>query len=279
MGRDLKLSTRPHRRLPQLHHQALERLPLRRDERRLRGRPRVRRESYASPYGTPDRPKSRPPTAGSSARPAASAKRSTTRSPPSASTTPPTRSTPSSGARSATGTWNSPSPCSTGKRLRPRQRAMHGLGPRPVPDPAAPDHALHHRRALGPPRAGATSMLVHADWPSYGAELVDPASESRDALGHLADRRHPLRPRRRCTSPPACRSPLLRLELAMPPRATPGRANEPLIRRLARVDTLTRGRAAPKGATTIAGRGRAPSPSRSPTSSTWTPKRRAFPRP
>ena len=33
MGRDIKLSPRPHRRLPQLRHQALERRPLRRDER------------------------------------------------------------------------------------------------------------------------------------------------------------------------------------------------------------------------------------------------------
>ena len=37
MGRDLKLSTRPDRGLPQLRHQALERPPFRRDERSVRG--------------------------------------------------------------------------------------------------------------------------------------------------------------------------------------------------------------------------------------------------
>jgi hypothetical protein len=65
----------------------------------------------------------------------------------------------------------------SGRRGRDRRDPRdHGLGHRPVPDPAAPHHALHHRGALGRDRR-APKMLVHADWPDYGAELIDAAAD------------------------------------------------------------------------------------------------------
>ena len=43
------------------------------------------------------------------------------------------------------------------RRRRRRDPRHHGLGARPVPDPDAPVHAVHHRGALGPDRRAARS--------------------------------------------------------------------------------------------------------------------------
>ena len=122
-GRDVKLGPSPRRILPQLRHQALERRPLLRDERRGAPNPAFRpgrRPIPALPLGAGRRepaPSPRPPR----------------RSRPTASTnTPPSSYQLHVGTRCATGSWSSPNPSSTALMARPRQEiratAAHVLG-------------------------------------------------------------------------------------------------------------------------------------------------------
>ncbi|TDL84305.1 valine--tRNA ligase [Palleronia sediminis] len=100
------------------------------------------------------------------------------------------------------------------------------------------------------PRDG---MLVHADWPDFGADLVDPAAEAE--MGWVIDLIEQIRSVRGEMNVPAG----LKVELVTTELDTDGRAawerNAELIRRLARVERLTEAEAAPKGSVTIPVRG------------------------
>ncbi|MCV2865418.1 valine--tRNA ligase [Defluviimonas sp. WL0075] len=92
-------------------------------------------------------------------------------------------------------------------------------------------------------------MLVHADWPAYGAELID-ADADREmnwVIGLIEE----IRSARMQMHVPAG----LKLPIVMTAMDDKGRAawagNEPMIARLARLDSMTEG-TAPKGAITVA---------------------------
>ncbi|MBV0911362.1 valine--tRNA ligase [Anianabacter salinae] len=94
-------------------------------------------------------------------------------------------------------------------------------------------------------------MLVHADWPTYGAAgMVDPAAEREmrwvialiDAVRSARAQMH---------VPAGLHIPMIEVQLDEAGRAAWER-NEGLIKRLARIDSLTRADAAPKGAITLA---------------------------
>ncbi len=91
-------------------------------------------------------------------------------------------------------------------------------------------------------------MLVHADWPGYGAELIDePADREMNWVIALIDE---IRSARAQMHVPAG----LKLPVVMTAMDEKGRAawanNEPMITRLARLDGMTEGKA-PKGAITV----------------------------
>ncbi|MCV2868242.1 valine--tRNA ligase [Defluviimonas sp. WL0002] len=92
-------------------------------------------------------------------------------------------------------------------------------------------------------------MLVHADWPSYGAELIDTDAdrEMNWVIGLIEE----IRSARMQMHVPAG----LKLPIVMTAMDDKGRAawanNEPMITRLARLDGMTES-AAPKGAITVA---------------------------
>ncbi|MDF1871494.1 valine--tRNA ligase [Vannielia sp.] len=97
---------------------------------------------------------------------------------------------------------------------------------------------------------GNEGFVMHADWPSYGAELVDAAADAEmnwvisliDAIRSARAQMH---------VPAGLHVPLVQVELS---EAGAGAyaANEALIKRLARVESLTHVEAMPKGAITIA---------------------------
>ena len=135
-----------HRRLPQLRHQALERRPLRRDER-LPPRPGLRPDGRHPHRQQVDRRRDRPP--------ARDPRRRARRLPLQRRRQRALRPRLGQGLRLVRRAGETP--------LRRRRRGgdprHHGLGPRPVPDPDAPGDALHHRGALGrrSPRAASSS--------------------------------------------------------------------------------------------------------------------------
>ncbi|MBV1867784.1 MAG: valine--tRNA ligase [Marinosulfonomonas sp.] len=92
-------------------------------------------------------------------------------------------------------------------------------------------------------------MLVHADWPTYGAELVDPAAdrEMNWVIALIDDIRSA---RAQMHVPAGLKIPMLQVELDDAGRKAWDN-NEALIKRLARVDSLSVVDAAPKGAVTI----------------------------
>ncbi|MEY4696717.1 MAG: hypothetical protein RIT14_1145, partial [Pseudomonadota bacterium] len=93
-------------------------------------------------------------------------------------------------------------------------------------------------------------MLVHTDWPTYGAELVDPASdrEMNWVTGLIDEVRSA---RAQMHVPVGLKLDMLSLSLGEEARGAWAR-NEALIKRLARIDSLTEAAAAPKGAITLA---------------------------
>ncbi|RVV99900.1 valine--tRNA ligase [Mesobaculum littorinae] len=97
-------------------------------------------------------------------------------------------------------------------------------------------------------------MLIHADWPTYtAADLVDPQADSE--MGWVIELIESVRSVRGETNVPAGADvPLLLVELDAPGRAALGQ-NDALIRRLARIDTITEVAEAPKGSATIPVRG------------------------
>jgi len=91
--------------------------------------------------------------------------------------------------------------------------------------------------------------LIHADWPGYGAELVDGEAEAEMSwvIGLIESIRSA---RAQMHVPAGLKIPMLRIESDEAARAALTR-NEALIFRLARLDSLADADAAPKGAITI----------------------------
>jgi valyl-tRNA synthetase len=93
-------------------------------------------------------------------------------------------------------------------------------------------------------------MLVHTDWPSYGEELVDAAAmrEMTWSIGLIEEIRSA---RAQMHVPVGLKLDMLQLALDDAGRTAWAR-NQTLIRRLARIESLTEAAQAPKGAITIA---------------------------
>ncbi len=96
-------------------------------------------------------------------------------------------------------------------------------------------------------------LLVHTDWPVYGLDLVDPAAERE--MGWVTSLIDEIRSARtQMHVPVGLKLDMLALSLSPEARAAWDR-NAALIRRLARIETLTEAAAAPKGALSIAAEG------------------------
>jgi len=93
-------------------------------------------------------------------------------------------------------------------------------------------------------------MLVHADWPTYGSELIDPEAdrEMNWVIGLIEQVRSA---RAQMHVPAGLYIPVLVSELSEAGRMAWER-NEVMIKRLARIDSLTDTEAFPKGCVTIA---------------------------
>ncbi|EGJ20448.1 valyl-tRNA synthetase [Cereibacter sphaeroides WS8N] len=93
-------------------------------------------------------------------------------------------------------------------------------------------------------------MLVHTDWPSFGAELVDPAADRE--MSWVISLIEEIRSARAQVHVPAgLKLPVVQLALDAAGREALAR-NEALILRLARLEGFTEAASAPKGALTIA---------------------------
>lgn len=96
-------------------------------------------------------------------------------------------------------------------------------------------------------------MLVHADWPTYGADLID--SEADREMNWVVTLIEDIRSvRAQMHVPAGLHVPLVVTDWGEPQQAAWAR-NEPLIKRLARVDSLTWVETFPKGCVTIAAEG------------------------
>jgi valyl-tRNA synthetase len=93
-------------------------------------------------------------------------------------------------------------------------------------------------------------MLVHADWPDYGPALVDPAAD-REMNWVIALIEQIRSARAQMHVPAGLYIPLLVTDLDDAGRAAWAR-NEVMIKRLARIDSLTDADALPKGCVTVA---------------------------
>ncbi|MCB1371599.1 MAG: valine--tRNA ligase, partial [Rhodobacteraceae bacterium] len=99
-------------------------------------------------------------------------------------------------------------------------------------------------------RAG---LLVHADWPDYGADLVDAAADAE--MGWVIGLIEEIRSvRAEMRVPAGAKIPLIELELA-PAQAAALETNRAMVARLARIERFETADAAPKGAVTIAREG------------------------
>jgi valyl-tRNA synthetase len=96
-------------------------------------------------------------------------------------------------------------------------------------------------------------MLVHADWPTYGADLID--AEADREMNWVVTLIEDIRSvRAQMHVPAGLHVPLVVTDWGEPQQAAWAR-NEPLIKRLARVDSLTWVETFPKGCVTIAAEG------------------------
>ncbi|WP_438959291.1 valine--tRNA ligase [Nereida sp.] len=94
-----------------------------------------------------------------------------------------------------------------------------------------------------------TSMLVHAEWPSYGADLVDPAAD--EELNWVISFIDAVRSARAQMNVPAgLYIPVLAINIDPAARAA-YTANEAMIKRLARIDNLSNAAETPKGAISV----------------------------
>ncbi|MCC0067126.1 MAG: valine--tRNA ligase [Rhodovulum sp.] len=99
-------------------------------------------------------------------------------------------------------------------------------------------------------RAG---LLVHADWPDYGADLVDAAADAE--MGWVIGLIEEIRSvRAEMRVPAGAKIPLIELELA-PAQAAALETNRAMVARLGRIERFETADAAPKGAVTIAREG------------------------
>ena len=171
LGGVLKLSVDRIKGYAELRHQALERLPLRRDERRLREPRGHRRNTEHQTDAIPHRLQTVNlwivgETAQGPGRGRCRPRK------PIASTTPRTRSTPSSGAGSATGTWSCRKAPPDGRQSGNPQgnaRATMAWVLDQCDDPLAPLHAFRDRGTLADHRHPDDAARSHADWPAYTA--------------------------------------------------------------------------------------------------------------
>ncbi|MYG25436.1 MAG: class I tRNA ligase family protein, partial [Boseongicola sp. SB0677_bin_26] len=96
-------------------------------------------------------------------------------------------------------------------------------------------------------------LLVHADWPTCGEELVDAAAETE--IGWVIDLIEKVRSvRGEMNVPAGTKTPLLKLSLDAAGE-TAWTNNESMIMRQARIEALADAEAAPKGSATIAALG------------------------
>ncbi|WP_414897579.1 valine--tRNA ligase [Rhodovulum sp. YEN HP10] len=93
-------------------------------------------------------------------------------------------------------------------------------------------------------------MLVHADWPAYGADLID-AEADREMNWVIALIEEIRSARAQMNVPAGAKIPMLYTELDDAGKAAWER-NEALIRRMARIDSLSAAGTLPKGCVTIA---------------------------
>jgi valyl-tRNA synthetase len=93
-------------------------------------------------------------------------------------------------------------------------------------------------------------MLIHADWPDYGTDLIDPAAD-REMTWVIALIEQVRSARAQMHVPAGLHVPLLVTELNEAGRAAWDN-NEAMIRRLARIDSLTHVDRFPKGCVTVA---------------------------
>jgi len=94
-----------------------------------------------------------------------------------------------------------------------------------------------------------TSMLVHAEWPNYGADLVDPAADEK--LNWVISFIDAVRSARAQMNVPAgLYIPVLAINIDPAARAA-YTANEAMIKRLARIDNLSDAAETPKGAISV----------------------------
>jgi valyl-tRNA synthetase len=91
--------------------------------------------------------------------------------------------------------------------------------------------------------------LVHADWPAYGAELVDPAADAEMnwVIGLIEEIRSV---RAQMHVPAGAKVTLVELDLA-PAQAEALERNRPMVARLARIERFEVAETAPKGAITL----------------------------
>ncbi|TCO71906.1 valine--tRNA ligase [Rhodovulum euryhalinum] len=93
-------------------------------------------------------------------------------------------------------------------------------------------------------------MLVHADWPTYGAEMIDPDADRE--MNWVIDLIEEIRSARAQMGVPAgAQVPMLATQMD-PAARTAWDRNEALIRKLARVESLSEVKDLPKGCVTIA---------------------------
>ena len=101
--------------------------------------------------------------------------------------------------------------------------------------------------------AGRDHMLVHADWPTYGSDLIDPAADTE--MNWVIDLIDSVRSARaQMHVPVGIYVPLVATELSAEGQ-TAWENNETLIKRLARIESLTRADTLPKGCATVTLRG------------------------
>ncbi len=98
--------------------------------------------------------------------------------------------------------------------------------------------------------AARPKLLAHADWPGYGAELLDPAADAE--MGWVIGLIEEIRSvRAQMHVPAGARVTLVALEVGAAQGAALER-NRPLVARLARIERFEQAAEAPKGAITIA---------------------------
>ena len=96
-------------------------------------------------------------------------------------------------------------------------------------------------------------MLIHADWPTYGAELIDEAAD-REMNWVISVIENTRSARAQMHVPAGLQVPMIVTQMDPAAKAA-WEANAPLIQRLARIESLTEAGAMPKGTITIPAEG------------------------